>query len=105
MSETQEKIQIRAFLKTTCGWSNGVRAVLRKYNLPFDDVDIISNPVAYMEMVQKSHQRLSPCVEIEGVMLADVSGEEVESYLIQQGLVHPSDSSDSTPINQGCPSH
>ena len=105
MSETQEKVMIKAYLKPTCGWSNGVRAVLRKYNLPFEDVDVISNPVAYMEMVQKSHQRLSPCVEIDGVMLADVSGEEVEGYLIQKGLVKPVDSSDATPINQGCPTH
>jgi len=105
MSQTKESVLVRAYLKPTCGWSNGVRAVLRKYSLPFEDIDIISNPVAYMEMVQKSHQRLSPCVEINGVMLADVSGEEVESYLLQKGFVSPVESSDATPINQGCPSH
>ena len=27
--------KITAYLKTTCGWSAGVRAVLAKYNLPF----------------------------------------------------------------------
>ena len=105
MSQTKESVLVRAYLKPTCGWSNGVRAVLRKYSLPFEDIDIITNPVAYMEMVQKSHQRLSPCVEINGVMLADVSGEEVESYLLQKGFVAPVESSDSTPTNQGCPSH
>ncbi|MCL4461705.1 MAG: glutaredoxin [Nitrospirae bacterium] len=105
MSQTKESVQVKAYLKPTCGWSNGVRAVLRKYSLPFEDIDIISNPVAYMEMVTKSHQRLSPCVEINGLMLADVSGEEVESYLLQQGLVERVVSSDDTPTNQGCPSH
>ncbi|AFS52845.1 glutaredoxin [Leptospirillum ferriphilum ML-04] len=105
VSETKESIQVKAYLKPTCGWSNGVRAVLRKYSLPYEDIDILSNPVAYMEMVKKSHQRLSPCVEINGVMLADVSGEEVESYLLQEGLVERVESSDNTPTNQGCPSH
>jgi hypothetical protein len=32
-------------------------------------------------------QPLSPCVEIDGVMLADVSGEEVENYLLSNDLV------------------
>jgi monothiol glutaredoxin len=38
-------------------------------------------------MVRKSGQPLSPCVEIDGEMLADVSGEEVEQYLVEKGLV------------------
>ena len=38
-------------------------------------------------MVRKSGQPLSPCVEIDGVMLADISGEEVENYLLANNLV------------------
>jgi len=30
---TMETPKITAYLKTTCGWSAGVRAVLAKYNL------------------------------------------------------------------------
>jgi len=33
---------IKAYLKPHCGWSNGVRAILRKHSLPFEDIDIIS---------------------------------------------------------------
>src|SRR5439155_822662 len=33
--------QIIAYLKTYCGWSAGVRAVLAKYNLPYTEKDII----------------------------------------------------------------
>jgi len=33
-------------------------------------------------MVEKSGQMLSPCVEINGQMLADISGEEVESWIL-----------------------
>lgn len=78
---------IVAYLKPTCGWSGGVRAVFAKYGLAYEDKDIINNPANYQEMVMKSGQPLQPCVEINGHMLADVSGDEVESYLVQNGIV------------------
>ena len=79
--------KIVAYLKPVCGWSNGVRETFRKYDLPYEDKDIINNPDIYAEMVQKSGQPLSPCVEINGQMLADVSGEEVEAWMVQNGVV------------------
>ena len=93
---------IIAYLKPSCGWSNGVRAVLRKYNLPYDDRDIINDPAQRREMVDKSGQTFSPCVEVNGHMLADVSGSEVEAYLIAQGLVQPSNRPVEAPTNQAC---
>jgi len=95
-------MKIKAYLKPQCGWSNGVRAIMSKHALPFDDIDIINNREHYAEMVQKSGQPLSPCVEIDGVMLADVSGEEVENYLLSNDLVKPSQTEDAAPTNAGC---
>jgi hypothetical protein len=46
---------------------------------------------------------LSPCVEINGQMVADVSGEEVEEYLIANKLVQESDLEPAVPINAPCP--
>ncbi len=97
-----EKPQITAYLKTYCGWSAGVRAVLAKYNLPYTEKDIIQNPEFRWEMEAKSGQPLSPCVEINGQMLADVSGEEVERYLIENKLVEPSNAATDVPINASC---
>jgi monothiol glutaredoxin len=93
---------ITAWLKTYCGWSNGVRAVLAKYDLPFEEKDIIKNPAFRWEMEQKSGQPLSPCVEVNGVMLPDISGEEVESYLLQNGLVGSTDRTTNVPLNSAC---
>jgi monothiol glutaredoxin len=93
---------IKAYLKPHCGWSNGVRAIFRKYSLPFEDIDIINNRANYAEMVQKSGQPLSPCVEIDGVMLADISGEEVENYLLSNQLVTPTETAAGAPTNAGC---
>ena len=95
-------MKIKAYLKPHCGWSNGVRATLRKYGLAYEDIDIINNRDNYAEMVQKSGQPLSPCVEIDGVMLADVSGEEVENYLLSNDLVKPTDTPTDVPTNAGC---
>jgi len=97
-----EKPQITAYLKTHCGWSGGVRAVLAKYNIPYTEKDIIQNPAFRWEMESKSGQPLSPCVEVNGEMLADVSGEEVERYLIERKLVQPNDADAGVPINAPC---
>jgi len=94
--------QITAYLKTSCGWSAGIRAVLGKYNLPFTEKDIIQNPAFRWEMETKSGQPLSPCVEINGEMLADVSGEEMENFLIEHELVRPSDTETGVPTNAPC---
>jgi glutaredoxin len=94
--------KIIAYLKPTCGWSEGVRAVMRKRNLAYEDRDIINDPLQRQEMIEKSGQMLSPCVEVNGRMLADVSGQEVEAYLLAQGLVQPTDRQADAPVNQPC---
>lgn len=94
--------RIVAYLKPQCGWSRGVRAVLQKYNLPFDDRDIINNPAAYAEMVQKSGQTLQPTLDIGGRILSDVSGEDLEQWLIREGIVKASAAAAAAPTNAAC---
>jgi glutaredoxin len=96
------KPKVIAYLKPMCGWSQGVRAIMRKYDLPFEDRDIINDPVQRQEMIEKSGQMLSPCVEVDGHMLADVSGEEVEAYLVANNLVQSTDRPADAPTNQPC---
>jgi glutaredoxin-related protein len=98
-----DKPQIVAYLKTHCGWSNGIRAVLAKYELPYEEKDIIKNPAFRWEMEQKSGQPLSPCVEINGDMLPDISGEEVEHYLVTNSLVRLDAAPSDVPLNAPCP--
>ena len=96
------KPKVIAYLKPTCGWSQGVRAVMRKYDLPYEDRDIINDPAQRQEMIEKSGQMLSPCVEIDGKMLADISGEEVEAYMLANNLVQSTDRPADAPTNQPC---
>ena len=90
-------MKIKAYLKPTCGWSMGVRAIMSKYELEYEDIDIINSGDNYAEMVSKSGQPLSPCVEIDGIMLADVSGEEVEAYMLKNKLVESTDAETAAP--------
>jgi monothiol glutaredoxin len=96
------KPEITAYLKTHCGWSRGVRAVFEKYDLPYTEKDIIQNPNYRFEMEQLSGQPLSPCVIMNGKMLADISGEEVEAYMLENGIVGDSSKTTNVPLNAPC---
>ena len=97
-----EQPKITAWLKTSCGWSNGVRAVLAKYALPYEEKDIIKNPAFRWEMEQKSGQDKQPTLEVNGTMLPDISGEELEAYLVQNGLTEASAAPVGVPLNSPC---
>ncbi len=93
---------ITAYVKTFCGWSEGIRAIMRKYDLQFEEKDIIKNPAFRWEMEQKSGQPLSPCVVVNGEMMADVSGEEVERYLLANHLVGQVEKDADAPTDRAC---
>ena len=97
-----QKPIITAWLKTQCGWSAGVRAVLKKYDLAYEDKDIIQNPAFRWEMEQKTGQPLSPCVEVNGTILADISGEELEQWMLGNGVVGNTDQTTDVPLDRAC---
>lgn len=97
-----DKPNITAYLKTTCGWSTGVRAILAKYGLAYEEKDILKNPEFRAEMERISGQKLSPCVVVNDHMLPDISGEELESWLLANNLIEPSDTAVGVPINTSC---
>jgi len=98
----ESNLNITAYLKTHCGWSEGVRAIMRKHELEYEEKDIIQNPAFRWEMEQRSGQPLSPCVVVNEVMLPDVSGDEVEAYLLQNGLVGSSEKEADAPTDSSC---
>ena len=60
---------------------------MNSHNFEFDYRDVIGDADAYGEMVTKSGQHSSPCVEIDGHMLTDVGGDEVEVWMRQNGHI------------------
>lgn len=97
-----ESPKITCYLKTYCGWSEGVRAIMRKYGLDYEEKDIIANPAFRWEMEQKTGQPLSPCVEINGTMLPDVSGDEVEQWMVENGVVERVEAEADAPTGSSC---
>lgn len=97
-----QNIEVTAYLKTFCGWSEGVRSIFRKCDIEFEEKDIIKNPAFRWEMEQKSGQSLSPCVIVNGTMLADVSGEEVEQWMTDNGILQKSEAEPDAPIDSSC---
>jgi monothiol glutaredoxin len=95
-------MEITAYLKTSCGWSNGVRAILAKYDLPYEEKDILKNPEFRAEMEQRSGQRLSPCLVVDGQMLPDISGEDLENWLVANDRIQRNEAPVEVPINSSC---
>lgn len=94
--------KITAYLKTFCGWSDGIRAIMWKYEFPYEEKDIIKNPSFRWQMEQRSGQSLSPCVEIDGHILPDVSSEDVEKWMLENGYFEANDTTPDTPISSSC---
>ena len=95
-------MKIKAYLKPQCGWSRGVRAIFQKHNIVYDDIDVVNNVDSYQEMVRKSGQHFTPCVEIDGIMLGNVSGEEVETYMVSNSLIDAKNEATGVPTDRGC---
>jgi glutaredoxin len=93
---------ITCYLKPACGWSEGVRSVLRKHGLEWVEKDVVNNPQDRAEMIERSGQMMQPCVEVDGHMLADVSGDEVEAWLLANNVVKPSEAEADAPTDQPC---
>mgnify|MGYP001572081659 FL=1 len=105
MKTTMKQPKIIAYLKPHCGWSMGVREIMKIYNLKYEDRNIIDEQKQFQEMVEKSEQTLSPCVEVNGEMLVDVSGDEVEQYLVENGLVKKKFEKAEIPTDSACLGH
>ena len=96
------KPKITAFLKEQCGWSRGVRSVLGKYGLLFEEKQV-HIPENYQEMVMKSGQHLQPTLIVDDTILADVSGEELEVYLLSNRYIQSKlEQMDGVDLNASC---
>ena len=102
VAPAMNKPNITCYLKSSCGWSEGVRAVLRKHGLEWEEKDVVNNPEHRAEMVERSGQMLQPCVEINGSMLADVSGDEVEAWMLANDVVSATETEADAPTDQPC---
>ena len=74
---------------------------LGKYGLEYEDKDIVNDPYNYAEMVRLTGQYLQPSLQVGEEILPDVSGEEVETYLLDKGIVRSMETV-ATAVQRGC---
>jgi monothiol glutaredoxin len=53
-------------------------------------------------MIRKSGQALQPTLDINGQILADISGEELEIWLTKNRVVNHSSTEVDVPLNEPC---
>ena len=91
-----------AYLKQQCGWSRGVREVLGKYGIEYEERQI-HIPENFQEMVQKTGQTLQPCVQLtDNLILADVDGEELQDYLDEHEFEQVAEGDPNVPLDRSC---
>ena len=80
-----------------------MRSVLRKHGMEWEEKDVVNNPEHHAEMIERSGQMMQPCVELNGHMLADVSGDEVEAWMLANNVVESTNAEADAPTDQPCP--
>jgi len=72
--------RIRLFVKPYCGWCHEAKDWLDGRGIAFEELDVVSNPAAYKEMVDLSGQTLAPVIDIDGEVLADFDTGQLEKF-------------------------
>jgi glutaredoxin len=78
--------RIRLFIKPYCGWCRQAIAWLDQRQVPYEKLDVISDPSAWAEMERISGQTLAPVIEVDGHVLADFGVPELERFWRALGL-------------------
>ena len=78
---------IIAYMDPMCPWTRGVVRLFETHNLEYEFRNISTNRADFEEMVAKTGQYSAPCVEVNGTMLTDVGGDEVESWMRAHGVL------------------
>ena len=91
-----------AYLKQQCGWSRGIREVLAKYGIDYEE-RLINEPENFAEMVEKTGQTNQPCVQLsDNLILADISGEELADYFDENDYEQYLEGDSSVPLDRSC---
>ena len=95
-------MSVIAYLKQQCGWSRGIREVLAKYGVDYEErqIHIQEN---FIEMVDKTGQTNQPCVQWnDNLMLVDISGEELASYFDENDVEQLTEGDPNIPLDRSC---
>ena len=79
-------MRIIMYTKTGCPWCAGVRELLNKHKVPFEERNVMDHEHFYAELTSKSGQTLTPTLDIDGEILSDSDADQVSAYLKRRGV-------------------
>jgi glutaredoxin len=71
----------KLYSKPLCGWCQEAKAYLRDHGIPFEEVNVAADPVAFAEMQKLSGQTYVPVLVHHGQVLADFDVQQLEAFL------------------------
>jgi glutaredoxin 3 len=80
-------MKITIYRKSGCPWSAAVMGFLNELNIPYEIKNVTTHPDYARELETVSGQCASPTLDIDGVILPDVSVEDVAKVLEKRGIV------------------
>lgn len=80
-------MKITLYKKSGCPWAAAVRGFLDELNIEYDIKNVTTHPQYAKEVQEKSGKCISPTLEIDGVILADASVEDVAAVVEKNEIV------------------
>ena len=77
-------MKTKLYCKTNCCWTAGVKKVLQRYQVEYDEVNV-SEKQNFDYMKEQTNQTYSPCLLIDGEWIVDVGARELEDYFNMNG--------------------
>lgn len=74
-------MSIIIYTKTGCPWAIEALDFLRSHDLPFEERDILKNPLWKEEVEKATGQNKSPTLNIDGVWVCDAGVEDIAKAL------------------------
>jgi monothiol glutaredoxin len=78
-------MKVILYRKSGCPWAAAVMGFLNELAIPFEVRNVSVNDRFAREVEEKSGQRKSPTLDIDGKILADASVEDVAEHLEKLG--------------------
>lgn len=74
-------MNITVYSTPTCPYCVMAKEYLKEKNIPFEDVDVSSDPAKAREMIQKSGQRGVPVIDMDGTIIVGFDRNRLETLL------------------------
>ena len=72
---------VKIYSTPTCHFCAMAKEFLKENNIPFEDIDVLSNVEARREMVEKSDQMGVPVIKIDGNLIIGFQKEKIANFL------------------------